>query len=112
MPQRIEMFRQPRANFKIKKAAYRPNAAARGYCDSKHAAWRREVLLRDNWQCRSCGRVCARKREAHADHIIPISQRPDLRYVVDNGQCLCLPCHSRKTLTDGGTSNFSSPPQK
>jgi hypothetical protein len=28
-------------------------------------------------------------------------QRPDLRYTVDNGQCLCHPCHSRKTRADG-----------
>jgi hypothetical protein len=100
MPQRVELLRTPRPNFKIKKA-YRPNAAARGYCDPKHAAWRREVLLRDNWQCRACGRVCGKKREAHADHIIPVAQRPDLRYEVANGQCLCHSCHSRKTVVCG-----------
>ena len=99
------MWRMPRKTYKIKQASYRPNAAARGYCDPKHAAWRREVLLRDAYQCRSCGTVCGKKRQAHADHIVPIAERPDLRYEVDNGQCLCHSCHSRKTnLTHRGLS--------
>ena len=84
-----------------RKPENRPNAAARGYCDSRHAAWRKAVLLRDNYQCRACGCICAAKRQAHADHIIPVVVRPDLRYVVDNGQCLCASCHTRKTLTNG-----------
>jgi 5-methylcytosine-specific restriction endonuclease McrA len=95
MPHRIEMWRLPAG--KARSRAWRPNAAARGYCDARHAAWRKAVLLRDGWACQSCGRVCGKKREAHADHIIPIAQRPDLRYDVANGQCLCHSCHSRKT---------------
>ena len=94
MPQRIEMWR-PAA--KIRRMESRPNAAARGYCDPKHKAWRQAVLLRDGYSCRVCGRVCGKKGEAHADHIIAVVQRPDLRYEVDNGQCLCASCHSRKT---------------
>ncbi len=97
MPRRIEMYRAvPR---KVRRQETRPNAAARGYCDRRHKSWRIEVLTRDNWQCRGCGRVCGSKREAHADHIIPVAVRPDLRYEVANGQCLCAPCHSRKTLS-------------
>lgn len=101
MPQRIEMFRLPRSTAKVRRREQRPNAAARGYCDGKHKAWREAVLLRDDYTCRSCGRVCGSKREAHADHIVPVVQRPDLRYMVDNGQCLCASCHSRKTAVDG-----------
>jgi hypothetical protein len=101
MPTRIEMFRLPRANYKIRRRDARPNAAARGYCDGRHKAWRLAVLERDNWQCKACGRVCGRKREAHADHIIPVAVRPDLRYEVDNGRCLCHSCHSRRTATYG-----------
>ena len=107
MPQRIEMFRQPRGTAKIARKDSRPNAAARGYCDGKHKAWRLAVLLRDGYACQACGRVCGKKREAHADHIVPALVRPDLRYEVHNGQCLCHSCHSSKTHRDRGTSNFS-----
>jgi len=40
--------------------------------------------------------VCSDKREAQADHIVPIRQGGE-RYDVANGQTLCLACHSRKT---------------
>jgi len=101
MPQRIEMWKLPRSTAKVRRRESRPNAAARGYCDGKHKSWRLAVLLRDGYLCRSCGRACGAKREAHADHIIPVAVRPDLRYVVDNGQCLCHGCHTRKTMTNG-----------
>lgn len=107
MPQRIEMIRPPRGNAKIVRRDARPNAAARGYCDARHRAWRIAVLLRDGYICNSCSRVCGAKREAHADHIIPVSVRPDLRYVVENGRCLCHSCHSRRTLADSGVRLIS-----
>jgi 5-methylcytosine-specific restriction endonuclease McrA len=97
MPQRIAMTRTPRAEIKLRRDAARPNAAARGYCDPRHKAWRLAVLNRDNWQCRDCGRICTNRRQAHADHLIDVVVRPDLRYEVANGQCLCASCHSRKT---------------
>jgi 5-methylcytosine-specific restriction endonuclease McrA len=100
MPQRVEMLRTARANFKIVRRAAGPNAHRRGYCSPQHKAWRLAVLERDNWQCRSCLRVCAKRREAHADHIIAVVARPDLRYDVANGQCLCASCHSRKTVAE------------
>lgn len=103
MPQRIEMWKPARANYKIRRLESRPNAAARGYCDARHKAWRLAVLNRDNWQCRACGRVCGRRREAHADHISPVVAGSDhcanglSRYDVVGGQCLCSTCHQRKT---------------
>ena len=97
MPQRIEMWRPTRAKHQIRVAESRPNAYRRGYTDSRHRAWRKAVLVRDAYTCRHCGRVCGVKGEAHADHVIPVAVRPDLRYEVDNGQCLCASCHSRKT---------------
>ena len=99
MPQRIEMWRPPRAKHQIRVAESRPNAYRRGYTDGRHRAWRKAVLVRDAYTCRHCARVCGKKGEAHADHIVPVAVRPDLRYEVDNGQCLCASCHSRKTKT-------------
>jgi 5-methylcytosine-specific restriction protein A len=78
----------------------RPNAAARGYCDKAHRAWRKAVLTRDAWTCRDCGRVCSDHREAQADHIVPIRKGGE-RYDLGNGQTLCVVCHSRKTARGG-----------
>ncbi len=61
------------------------------------------VLVRDNWECRSCGRLCSGAREAHADHVSPVVHGTDRcedgrsRYDLDAGQCLCVSCHGRKT---------------
>lgn len=97
MPQRVEMWKPPRLAAKVRVMESRPNAAARGYCSKRHQAWRRAVLARDGYLCRDCGRACGSKGEAHADHIIPVKVRADLRYEVSNGQCLCASCHQRKT---------------
>ena len=77
----------------------RPSAHERGYCDKAHRAWRAAVLTRDAWACRACGRVCSGDREAHADHVVPVSQG-GARYDVANGQCLCRSCHGRKTRAE------------
>ena len=97
MPQRIPSHKPARLPSRTRRdESARPSAAARGYCDRAHRAWRQAVLTRDAWQCRSCGRVCSDHREAHADHIVPVSQGGE-RYDVANGQCLCVRCHGRKT---------------
>ena len=97
MPQRIPSHKPPRlAGRPRRDDSKRPNAAARGYCDKAHRAWRQAVLTRDAWQCQACGRVCGDRREAHADHIVPVSRGGE-RYSVANGQCLCVSCHGRKT---------------
>ena len=97
MPQRVEMFKPARGTAQIRRMELRPNAAARGYCSKRHKAWRLAVLARDGYLCCGCGRACGSKGEAHADHIVPVKVRPDLRYEVSNGQCLCASCHQRKT---------------
>lgn len=97
MPQRIPSHKPPRIRAARRRDdSVRPSAAARGYCDRAHRAWRQAVLTRDAWQCRACGRVCSDRREAHADHIVPVAQGGE-RYSIDNGQCLCVRCHGRKT---------------
>lgn len=61
------------------------------------------MLTRDAWQCQHCGRVCADKREAHADHISPVVHGTEScrdgrsRYDLAGGQCLCASCHQAKT---------------
>ena len=110
MPQRVEMWRAPRASHQVRVAASRPNAYRRGYTDARHRAWRAAVLERDAWTCRHCGRVCGRKGEAHADHVSPVVAGSDLcadgrsRYDVENGQTLCAACHQRKTNFEARTS--------
>jgi len=101
MPQRIPTCRPPR--LRTRRVEDRPNAYQRGYTDERHRAWRLAVLVRDAWTCRRCGRVCADKGEAHADHVSPVVHGTDVcedgqsRYDVDGGQCLCLACHAVKT---------------
>lgn len=108
MPQRPDRFRPLRlvASAAPPPVERRPNAAARGYCDRRHAAWRLRVLTRDHWTCVDCGRVCSDKREAHADHVSPVVPGTDRcvngvsRYDVSNGACRCIKCHGRKTASE------------
>ena len=61
------------------------------------------MLTRDAWQCQHCRRLCANKREAHADHVSPVVHGTEVcrdgrsRYDVASGQTLCASCHQRKT---------------
>lgn len=101
MPTRIPSHRPHRLRTSRRDDTARPNAAARGYCDKAHKAWRQAVLNACNWQCVDCGRV-AYGREMHADHVVPISQGGE-RYDVANGAARCQSCHSRKTARETRT---------
>jgi 5-methylcytosine-specific restriction endonuclease McrA len=60
--------------------------------DRKLIEWSRKVRERDDYVCQKCGK---RDEANHAHHVSPRSQRPDLKYDVDNGKTLCWePCHS------------------
>lgn len=61
-----------------------------------YARWRTAVFERDGYRCVECGAG----GELHADHIKPLSARPDLALDLDNGRALCVPCH-RATETWG-----------
>jgi 5-methylcytosine-specific restriction endonuclease McrA len=108
MPKRPEQFKPIRlaASAAPPIVERRPNAYQRGYCDSRHASWRRAVLVRDNYTCVDCGRVCSEKREAHADHVSPVVHGTDRcengasRYDISNGACRCITCHARKTARE------------
>lgn len=100
MPRRIGAFIPPRAGKKdpfISKAN-RPTASDRGYNSREWYTLRKQALVRDAWQCQACGRLCADKREAQVDHIIPKSQGG--RDELSNLQTLCIRCHGRKTVAE------------
>ena len=96
MPTRIASF-IPKRLIERRRASARDRGAP--YATARHRAWRAAVLLRDNWQCRVCGRVCGSVGEAHADHIVPLNLGGD-QFSLENGQALCLSCHSKKTCRE------------
>lgn len=61
----------------------------RGKKDSpKLVRWRREVRERDNYTCQfpGCGK---RSKRIDVHHIAKRTERPDLKFEVSNGVCLC-----------------------
>lgn len=60
-----------------------------------------DVLKRDLFTCVQCGALPLDMSELEADHIVPISAG-GARYDLDNGQTLCVTCHSRKTQRENG----------
>lgn len=60
--------------------------------------WRKHVFQRDDYTCQACGQ---RGGKLNADHELPFSLFPDLRFEILNGRTLCVYCH-RKTPTFAG----------
>lgn len=58
----------------------------------RYRLWRESVFERDNWTCVKCG---VRGVKLHAHHLRPFAKHPDLRFAVDNGATLCVPCHKK-----------------
>jgi len=54
--------------------------------------WRKKVFERDNYTCQKCG-IKGGKLEAH--HKKSWKNYPELRYIVNNGQTLCIKCHPK-----------------
>lgn len=63
----------------------------------EYRLWRESVFRRDDHTCVFCG---ARGRKLNADHIKRWADYPLLRFAIDNGRTLCVPCHE-KTDTYG-----------
>lgn len=66
--------------------------------------WRKHVFERDDYTCQACGEKGGR---LNADHVLPFSSFPDLRFEILNGRTLCEDCH-RNTDTFGQKA-LSSP---
>ena len=105
----------------------RGTSAERGY-DADHRRLRILCFQRDGWRCVDCGwepdivsvfreadlgalptdkvldelraRHNRRERHLHADHQVPIQQRPDLRLDLDNLRTRCDVCHRGKTVRE------------
>lgn len=62
---------------------------------SQYNLWRYSVLTRDNYTCQFCGEKSTKGnfKLMHADHIKPFAFFPELRFAIDNGRTLCVPCH-------------------
>lgn len=76
----------------------------------EYKQWRSAVFSRDNYTCQICEQYGG---TLHADHIIRWVDSETLRYSVDNGRTLCVPCHyyiTFKTKMKPGTQwcNFTA----
>jgi len=61
--------------------------------------WRIEVFERDGFTCQGCGYYngCGKKRrDLNAHHIVGWTESIELRYEVENGMTLCVPCHIKE----------------
>lgn len=68
----------------------------------EYKIWRVSVFERDNYQCVWCG---TKDAPFNADHIKPFAFYPELRFAIDNGRTLCVPCH-KTTDTYGNRYKF------
>ena len=71
------------------------------YARLDRARWvrvRRQVLERDGWRCRACGRA----GKLECDHVTPLSEGGN-PYALPNLQALCRTCHVYKSRSERRT---------
>ena len=78
------------------------------YRDRRWPALRQQAKRRDGFRCAQCG---ARGR-LEVDHIQPVRTHPERAFDIDNLQCLCPGCHTRKTRVEIGHPELSPQRQK
>lgn len=95
MPFAPPSYRPHPAQPRVRRPDTRLTAPERGY----DADWARlrNIYIKKHPICQWPG---CRKPAGIVDHILPISERPDLRLVVDNLQSLCRSHHGVKTAVD------------
>lgn len=77
------------------------NLRIRGRLEYKQ--WRNSVFERDDWTCQECNKRGGQELNAH--HVKSFAKHPELRFVVNNGQTLCIDCHKETdTYLKGGNS--------
>jgi hypothetical protein len=85
----------------------KPNDIVRHCLEYK--LWRTAVFERDNYTCIWCGAkgggYSGGRVILNADHIKPFAYYPELRFAIDNGRTLCVPCH--KTTDTWGLNQYS-----
>lgn len=70
---------------------------ARGRASNNLHRWRTDVYQRDKYTCQRCK---AKGVTLHAHHIRPFATHPGLRFDVQNGITLCVPCHGKEHARD------------
>jgi len=64
-----------------------------------YIAWRISVFIRDKYICQKCGYYNGngnKRRDLNAHHIIKWIDSIELRYELENGVTLCVPCHIKE----------------
>ena len=102
MPNRPAIHRPPGTRSKQQREGERDrrrgSSTARGY----DYAWQklRVRKLRADYLCASCESQGRARLACEVDHVIRITERPDLRLTWDNLQSLCRPCHATKSASE------------
>lgn len=73
----------------------------------EYKLWRESVFKRDNWTCVLCNATSGKGKKVtlNADHIKPFCNHIELRFDINNGRTLCVPCH-KKTETYGVNARY------
>ncbi len=79
---------------------YRRNENRKFYMRAKWRKVRHQVLVRDHFECLHCkkeGKLTINQQQSlEVDHILELSERPDLAYDLNNLQTLCKYHHNKK----------------
>lgn len=79
---------------------------------SEYKLWRKLVFERDNFTCILCNtkggwnKKLKKNIPIQADHIKPFALFPELRFAIDNGRTLCIPCHKNTDTYGWKTYNL------